>query len=216
MACLINEILPGDIRKENDGLFNGMDLSSKRLVRTVDMILNYSRLQVGEFPLYRKHFSLPALCTNLVTELTASAKHKSLELTFKNNCGDVDLFTDEYSMTLAISNIIDNAIKYTDKGYINLILRKDGIENIILDIKDTGIGIKEENLKRIFEPYQQEQMGYGRAYEGVGLGLSIVKKILDLNNVVITVKSKKGEGSIFSINFGKEQQTFPKTGKTGN
>jgi len=102
---------------------------------------------------------------------------------------------------MAISNLIDNAIKYTDKGFINVILYRGGNDDIILDIKDTGIGIDEESLENIFEPYRQEQMGYGRAYDG--LGLSLVKKVLTLNNARVFVESKKGDSTTFSINFGK-------------
>jgi CheY-like chemotaxis protein len=115
---------------------------------------------------------------------------------------------------MAISNLIDNSIKYTNKGFINVILYRGGNDDIILDIKDTGIGIDQEFLEKIFEPYHQEQMGYGRAYEGIGLGLSLVKKVLALNNVKLFVKSKKGEGTTFSINFGKEVQPFEKMVKT--
>ena len=137
-----------------------------------------------------------------------------MDLTFQNNCGDANLFADEYSIIMAISNLIDNAIKYTNKGFINVILYKGNNDDIILDIKDTGIGIGEEYLEKIFEPYHQEQMGYGRAYEGIGLGLSLVKKVLDLNNAKIFVESKKGEGTTFSINFGKGVTTGRKMAET--
>jgi signal transduction histidine kinase len=79
-------------------------------------------------------------------------------------------------------------------------------DDIILDVKDTGIGINKEYLDHIFEPFRQEEMGYGRAYEGIGLGLAIVKKVLDLNKCAINVESQKGEGTTFSINFGKVEQ----------
>jgi PAS domain S-box-containing protein len=203
MTSLIRDILPGKIMKEDEELFTGIDISCQRIIRTVDMILNYSRLQVGEFPLYQKILDLSSLCINLVKQFIIAAKDKSLDLTFQNNCGDANIFADEYSITMAISNLIDNAIKYTDKGFVKVMLNKDGNENIILVIKDTGIGIDEDYLEIIFEPYRQEQMGYGRAYDGIGLGLSLVKKVLTLNNTNIFVESKKGEGTTFSINFGK-------------
>ena len=75
--------------------------------------------------------------------------------------------------------------------------------DIMLEIKDSGIGIHENYINRIFEPYGQEQMGYGRAYDGIGLGLAIVKKILSLNNASIEFESKKDKGTTFTINFGK-------------
>jgi CheY-like chemotaxis protein len=103
--------------------------------------------------------------------------------------------------------LIDNAIKYTNKGFIHVTLYKGFKDDIILIVKDSGIGISKEYIENIFEPYRQEQMGYGRAYEGIGLGLSLVKKVLTLNDAKISVESKKGEGSTFIINFGKEIQS---------
>jgi PAS domain S-box-containing protein len=207
MANLIRDIFPGKIKEEDEELFEGIDISSKRIIRTVDMILNYSRLQVGEFKIRRKNIELSRICDNLIKEFTGQAKFKALELTFQNNCGDAVIFADEYTITIAISNLIDNAIKYTNRGFINVILYKSNNDEIILEVKDSGIGISKEYLDKLFEPYQQEQMGYGRAYEGIGLGLSLINKILILNNAAIFVESKKGEGSEFSINFGKGVHT---------
>jgi hypothetical protein len=204
MSRLIKDLFSANVKKEDEILFDGIELSSKRIIRTIDMILNYSRIQVGAFPIFPKKINLSSICMNLVREYSLTAQMKSLELSFKNNYGDTTIFADEYSITMAISNLIENAIKYTDKGLITLILYKGKNDNIILDVKDTGIGISDKYLEKIFEPYQQEHMGYGRAYEGVGLGLSLTKQVLVLNNAEILVESKKGKGTTFSINFGKD------------
>jgi signal transduction histidine kinase/ActR/RegA family two-component response regulator len=204
MTSLIRDTFYDNIKPEDEELFSGIDFSCQRIIRTVDMILNYSRMQVGEFPLLRKNLDLSDICINLVKEFGVAAKTKSLDLIFQNNYGDTTIFADQYSMTMAISNLRDNAIKYTKKGFVNVIIHKGYNDEIILDVKDTGIGIAEGYFEKIFEPYRQEHMGYGRAYEGVGLGLSLVKKIVTLNNAKILVESKKGEGTTFSIYFAKE------------
>jgi two-component system, sensor histidine kinase and response regulator len=206
MARLIRDIFPGKIMKEDEELFEGMDYSSKRIIRTVDMILNYSRLQVGDFPIHPKHFELSIICKKLINELTSAAKNKSLRLAFYNNCEKSEVLADEYSITMAISSLIDNAIKFTEKGFIDIIIKNGTDNEIILEVRDTGIGMDKKYLDNIFEPYRQEQMGYGRIHQGIGLGLSIVKKVLSLNNAVINVKSEKGAGSTFSIIFPKEEQ----------
>jgi PAS domain S-box-containing protein len=207
LSSLIRETFHDIIKEEDKELFEGIDYSGKRLIRTVDMILNYSRLQVGEFPLFKKNLELSNICKNLIRQYTATATRKSLSLTFQNNCGKANLFADEYSIITAISNLIDNAIIYTNRGSVNIILYKQENDDIKLDVKDTGIGIDREFLDKMFDPYLQEQMGYGREYEGLGLGLSLVKKILILNNISINVESKKGEGSTFTLNFGKDTGT---------
>ncbi len=171
------------------------------------MILNYSRIQTGEFPITPKQLDLSSICENLVKEFRNASNSKLLKLSLENRASkSTTIFGDEYSITNAISNLIDNAIKYTNKGFINIILYDGNNDEVLLDIKDSGIGIGEEYINHIFDPYQQENIGYGRAYEGVGLGLSIVKKFLDLNNADILVKSEKGKGSTFTINFGKALQ----------
>ena len=204
MSSIIRDTFQDRMEKGDQELFEGISISSNRIIRTVDMILNYSCLQVGEFSITRRNFSFSSVCATLVKGFTATAKLKTLDLSFQNNCGDIVLYADEFSITMAISNLIDNAIKYTNIGFITVILCKGDEDEIVLDVNDTGIGISDDYLKKMFEPYLQEQMGYCRAYEGVGLGLPITKKILDLNNAVLTVKSKQGEGSTFSIKFRKD------------
>ena len=204
MASLIRETFHDKMEEGDEELFDRINISSKRIMRTVDMILNYSRLQVGEFPVNQKKINLSLICEDLVRGYSAAAKVKSLELNFRKICGNIELFADEYSINMAISNLIDNAIKYTNQGTIDVILHRGINNDIILDVKDTGIGISKEFLENIFEPFRQEQMGYLREYEGAGLGLSIVKKIMNINNFALTVESKKGEGSTFTINFRGE------------
>jgi PAS domain S-box-containing protein len=214
MSGLIRDTFHGNMKKEDEELFIGIDFSSKRIIRTVDMILNYSRLQVGKFPVFRKNMDLIEVCENLIREYSKAAQQKSLDLVFRNNSSVAKIFADEYSITMAISNLIDNAIKFTQKGSVQIILSKRNDNNIELEVKDTGIGISEDYLDKIFEPYLQEQMGYGRAYDGVGLGLSLVKKVLSLNDAVISIKSEKGRGTSFIINFGKDVLSSEKLEET--
>lgn len=214
MTSLIKDIYAQHIKEEDEELFYGIDDSSKRIIRTVDMILNYSRLQTGELPVSPEAIELSSICERLVREFQTAAKSKSLELLFENRCKDSTILADEYSVTQAISNLIDNAIKYTKKGFVKVILYKNSSDEIMVDVKDSGIGMTKEYTDHIFEPNSQEEMGYGRAYEGVGLGLSLVKKFLHLNDAVISVESKKGEGTTITVNFGKVVQ-FVKE-KTGS
>jgi PAS domain S-box-containing protein len=205
LTSLIKETYQSFIREEDDELFEGVDISSRRIIRTIDMILNYSRLQVGEFKIRPGKTNISKICKSLAKEFMAAAKSKSIDLSFQDNCGDSDLVADGSAIMMAISNLIDNAIKFTNKGFVRIILNKGNNNEIILEIKDSGVGINANFIDHIYEPYGQEQMGYGRAYDGIGLGLAIVKKILDLNNAGIKVQSKKDEGTTFTINFGKKE-----------
>ncbi len=200
-TSLIKETFNQYIRKEDEDLFKGVEDACKRIIRTVELILNYSRLQTGEFPIKPKEIDLSSVCQDVIKEFSLTAKETGIDLSFENNCPDSFILADEYSITHSISNLIDNAIKYTKKGFVKVILSKGNKDEIVLNVKDSGIGMNENYLEHLFEPYRQEAMGYARAYEGVGLGLSLVKKFLDLNNAEILVKSKKGEGTTFTIKF---------------
>jgi len=206
LTNLIKETYSHQILEEDKELFTGIDDSSSRIIRTVDMILNYSRLRVGDFPISPDVIDISTICKKLVKEFKVAADVKTLDLLFENRCKNSAVFADDYSLTQTISNLIDNAIKYTKKGFVKLVLYNKGTDELMLDVQDSGIGIADDYLNEVFTPYIQEDMGYGRAYEGVGLGLAIVKQFLKLNNANISVVSKKGEGTTFTINFGKEIQ----------
>ncbi len=203
MISLIKDSFEKYIGEEEEQYFVSIDNSSRRIIRTIDMILNYSRLQIGEFPIDRKRTNITSIINNLVLEFLSAAKLKNIELIFENKLDEVFLIVDEYSFTQTISNLIDNAVKYTKNGYVKVILEKNENDEVLVKIKDTGIGISKEYQKQIFEPYIQEEMGYGRAYDGVGLGLALVKKFVELNNAEISLETKKGKGTTFTIKYGK-------------
>ncbi len=203
MISLLKDSFSNYIGNDEDEYFSSIERSSRRIIRTIDMILNYSSLHAGSFPVNTIEVELSVICDNLVEEFRLSASKKNLRLSFNNLCGEfVFINADDFSIVQAISNLMDNAIKYTKEGFIEINLYKNEYNSVLLDIKDSGIGIDEKNLDFIFEPYTQEDMGYSRAYEGVGLGLALVKEFLELNNAAISVKSMKEKGTTFTINFG--------------
>ena len=201
MSSLIKENYSRYIQEEDESLFIGIDNSAQRIVRTVDMILNCSRLQTNEFQVVLREIDILEVLEQIVNQFKEIAEKKNLELIFDNQCKDTKIIGDEYSITQAITNLIDNAIKYTKKGFVKITLAKNDGNQILFEITDSGIGMSDDYLEHIFEPYRQEEMGYGRSYEGLGLGLSLVKKFLDLNNAQISVQSKKNEGTTFKVNF---------------
>jgi PAS domain S-box-containing protein len=204
MTSIIKDTFSQYITANEEPFFSGIERSSRRIIRTIDMILNISRLQSGDFKVIPTEINLTSICEKLLKEFLATAEAASLKINFKNQIGEVILFANEYSITQSIYQLIDNAVKYTQKGEVSIVLRKETNDEVILEIRDTGIGISEEYCEHLFEPYRQEDMGYGRAYEGVGLGLSLAKKFLDLNNASISVVSKKGEGTTFTVVFSTE------------
>lgn len=201
LSSLIKESYSQYMVEDDESLFTGIDSSTQRIIRTIDMILNYSLLQSGEFTVIPKQINLIEICERVIKQNSEAAEMKSIELLFDNRCNGTKITGDEYTITQIVSNLVENAIKYTKKGTIEITLLPGTDHSLILEVKDTGIGIAEEYLAHLFEPYRQEEMGYGRAYEGLGLGLALTKKYCDLNKAELTVTSKKEEGTTFTIEF---------------
>jgi CheY-like chemotaxis protein len=110
---------------------------------------------------------------------------------------------DEYCLTHALMNLMQNAIKFTPKGSIVVRQSRDEASCLCIDVHDTGIGIDVSYLPQIFEPFSQEDSGYSRRFEGSGLGLTLTKEYLGRNGARITVESQKGKGSLFRIHLPK-------------
>ena len=200
---LIHEYISEQIDPELEKYFENVSKSSHRLMRTVDMILNFSRLQVGAFNINPQPLNIPALLEQIVSENQPVAQNKDLELSFRNDIGDAFIMADEYCIIQAVSNLVDNAVKYTDKGFVKLKLYIDTRNFLALDVADSGIGISEQFFSELFKPYSQEDVGYTRSYEGIGLGLSMVKHYLELNGAGISFQSKRKKGTLFTISFNQ-------------
>jgi signal transduction histidine kinase len=184
-----------------ESAFSVINSSSKRLIRTIELILNLSRIQTGNFETNFEVLDLDKdLIEDLVLEFYSRAKFKNLGFKYENKAKNTMVKGDQYSLGQIFVNLIDNAIKYTDRGEIRIdIIDKN--DKIDVNIIDTGIGISKEFLPRIFDPFMQEDTGKHRNIEGTGLGLALVKKYIELNNIEINVESEKGKGSTFTVSF---------------
>lgn len=190
-----------NIEPEINEYFIMINLSSKRLIRTIDAILNMSEIQTNSYkPIFGER-DLYLILFNLYQEFKPEASIKKLDFDFIALTNDTSLWIDEYSIIKIFENLIDNAIKYTDSGSVKLIMRRDELNRLYVEVADTGIGMSKEFMEKLFVPFSQEEIGYTRTYEGIGLGLALVKKYCDLNNALIEVHSEKGKGTTIRITF---------------
>ncbi len=204
-AGLIKEELYNSTPDEMKISFVGIENAGKRIIRTIDLILNMSEIQIGTYePYYRQINIFKDVLEKLYLEFKTNASNKGLELNLINKVSysEVYIIGDEYTIVQIFENLVNNAVKYTSKGFISIILdyhanKKD----LIVEIKDSGIGISEEYLPSLFKPFGQEEQGYTRRYEGNGLGLALVKKYCEINKLDIEVESIKGKGSTFRVIF---------------
>lgn len=195
---LIRDVMNDRITDEERGFLLSIESASSRLMRTVDNILQITSIQTGLVHLQQKKQPIAASVRSVVHELQGCATEK--EITLKEFILDESVLVviDLYSFEQALMNLVDNAIKYTSKGEVRVVLSRNSL-NACVEVHDTGIGISAEYLPKMYEAFTQEDTGYTRAYQGLGLGLALVKKYVQMNGGRISVNSRKGEGSTFRI-----------------
>jgi hypothetical protein len=188
--------------KDIDKFFNGIKVSGKRITRTIDLILNMSEIQTGAYHYQPIMFNIYDKVLKVVhSNLNQNAVDAGLNFLLEKETDETIIYGDEYSIYQIIYLIAENAIKFTKQGNVFIRICKNKSNHLLVTIEDTGIGISEEYLSNIFTPFLQEEQGYSRRFEGNGLGLALVKKYCDLNNINIEIKSEKGIGSVFSLTF---------------
>jgi len=174
----------------------------KRTIRTIELILNMSEMQLGSYePIFKKTDLENEIIIKLIADSKVEASKKGLTFSYKKITGNSILLIDEYSITQSIKNILENAVKFTKEGSVEVCIFRNSNNELSVSVKDTGIGISEEYIPDLFKPFRQELQGYSRLFEGNGLGLALTKKFLELNNATIKVESKKNIGSTFTITF---------------
>lgn len=186
---------------ESEEFFYRIDLSGKRLIRTIDSILNMSELQTQSYsPVFSRH-DLFSIVENVYKEYQMEARLKEIGLILNKATENTYLLCDEYSVSQIFANLIDNALKYTKVGKVKIVLGRNANNNLFVDVSDTGIGMSEDFKAKLFKPFSQEETGYTRKFEGNGLGLALVKNYCQINNASIEVKSEKWKGTSFKIVF---------------
>ncbi len=178
--------------------------SAKNLVGLINDILDFSKMEAGKLELESIPFSLQELLDEVVHLLRPQCASKSLKLESQvaDDVGDVYV-GDPLRIRQLLINLIGNAVKFTEQGSINVILSRrrvqDGQHEIAMEVQDTGIGIANDKLDSIFNPFEQEQTDTARNYGGTGLGLAIVRILAHKMGGRVWVKSELGHGSTFGF-----------------
>ena len=202
VPILADEI--GDKDKDTQIIISSVGSAGKRLQRTIDMILNMSAVQSGNYQADFEQIDLAEDLNKLMAEVKSLADDKGLKLEFRNLTENPVIKLDSYTVNQIFQNLIGNAIKYTKKGFVRIVIKDAPQDKLMVFIEDSGIGMSKEFMQNIFTPFSQEDIGQKREYEGNGLGLALVKKYSEVNNATLTVESKKGVGSIFSVTFNRD------------
>jgi two-component system phosphate regulon sensor histidine kinase PhoR len=185
--------------KKRDEFLNIIHSHSQRLNNLVNDILSLSRIEFREIEMNPVPISVQEILNNAKALYNDKIKSKKQSLRMQIPSELPPAFSDPEMIIQVFSNLIDNAVKFTpDRGKITVKAREED-EFIQIDVTDTGIGIEEEHLPRIFERFYRVDKARSREMGGTGLGLAIVKHIVHANRGKVSVKSESGKGSTFSV-----------------
>jgi PAS domain S-box-containing protein len=200
-----NLLLADNINKaDREQYIEQINYNSEKLLQIIGDIIDLSRLESSQIEITYEETSLGNIINETIEDARQIIKRteKSIILNVKNlfkDNGDL-IFTDRVWLKRILNHLMDNAVKFTLDGSIEFSYMLEN-EFIVFRIKDTGIGINEENLGRIFEEFRQEIDGHQRPFEGLGIGLTLAKEVVEKMGGKIFVKSEKGIGSEFSFSI---------------
>lgn len=207
---IIRERVEKDLDPETMGFFDIVTTSGDRLMKMVKGVLDISLIESGTYDIKLEETDIALCVYEAVSYFKQAAEKKGLEIIVEINSDEPTAYCDLDSITQVIISLLENAIKYTDEGNIKIQLFNQG-ETLKLKISDTGIGISKEYQKHMYEPFTQESEGYTKKYQGAGIGLTLVKKYIELNKLSLEVESDQNKGSIFTLVFPKTKNVTVKS-----
>lgn len=183
---------------------NNAKSAGNSLLTLVNDILDFSKIEAGKMEIIVDQYQLGSTINDLINIISVRANEKNLDLEVNvdENIPSI-LIGDEIRIKQCVTNLLSNAVKYTEKGKVTMDVSYEKIDEVsielIISVKDTGMGIKQEDLDKLFSPFERIEEMRNRTIEGTGLGMSIVKKLLSLMDTSLQVKSIYGQGSEFSF-----------------
>jgi len=200
-----NLLLANDITNEvKEEYIEHINHNSEKLLQIIGDIIDLSRLESSQIEITYEEASVNSIVNEIVDEARKIVKRneKSIIINVMNMLeenGDL-IFTDRIWLKRVLNHLMDNAVKFTLEGSIRLSYTREN-DNLLFRVKDTGIGINKENLDHIFEEFRQEINGHHRPFEGLGVGLTLAKEVIERMGGRIFVQSEKGVGSEFSFSI---------------
>jgi signal transduction histidine kinase/DNA-binding response OmpR family regulator len=190
--------------------------SADHILKLISDLVDLTRIETGKLKIENATFRLSSLIDDIYSEFYPLAESKNLDFSVQIQIPEESFYiSDPLRLKQVLGNIISNAIKYTDTGNVKFIITRDetngNIQTLNFNILDTGIGISQQDGKVIFNEFTRIRNDNGKQYEGVGLGLSISKKIIQLLHGSLSFTSTPGKGSHFTISLPLEKTSPPLT-----
>jgi signal transduction histidine kinase len=194
-----NPLVPQQVSMLERILSNG-----KHLLALINEILDLSKIEARRLDLKLEGFNLETLVNATADELRSLADEKHLQLHVSTHLQNPNVINDSIRLRQILINLLSNAIKFTETGTVEVDVREADSDRILLTVRDTGIGIAQENLEHIFEEFRQVDQTLAKKYAGTGLGLAITRALVQLMQGTITVESELGRGSTFLIELPRQ------------
>ena len=191
----------GKVDEEADECIGKIKSHSQSLLEMINNVLDLARIEAGDVQVSREPIDIVDLMDEIESLTKSLAIKKKLRFDFEIQ-GEIPIFAgDWYQLERILLNLTSNAVKFTDEGGMVRVLThyEFGSEKILFEVSDTGIGISSEDIVSIFDRFTQVDASITRKYGGSGLGLSLVKKTLDLLGGSVEVESELGKGSVFTV-----------------
>lgn len=198
IVCMASLLEETPLNEEQRELLDVIQSSAQNLTKIIEDLLEISRLQEGKITLEREEFDLKQAVEMVIRNLNLNADEApvSFRYDFSEEC---HVFTgDQVRISQILTNLLGNAVKYTQKGYISLRIMRDH-DYLVMEVEDTGTGIPPEHHTNIFRMFTQLDTSYRSSRSGIGLGLSIVWKLVDLMRGAVHLTSQPDEGSRFTV-----------------
>lgn len=212
----VSQLLKRSIQNEdNRDRVDVLCNSAEHLLAVLNDILDFSKIEQGQFNIQKKNFRLGELVNTVESIYRPLCENKSVAFSIVNHLvDDIEIYTDQVRLNQIMFNLLSNALKFTHQGGISVSFEIDSIFNsdkasLIVRVKDSGIGIDDSKIEAVFEPFVQAEETTTREYGGTGLGLTIVKNLVDMLEGDIHVRSIKGQGSEFIIEIPIELHSEP-------
>ena len=189
----------GELSDDARDEFRTGHTNAKRLASVVANLLDMSTIRAGRVSLEKSQVDMPGLIHSVTQTLQANAKQKGVDLQTSHDPYLGLVFCDPERIVRVITNLVGNALKFTDEGGVVSISIENGLEEFKISVSDTGDGIAPEHHERIFGRFQQVDRGYGTGEKGTGLGLAISRELVELHGGTLTLQSEVGKGSAFTF-----------------
>jgi signal transduction histidine kinase len=196
---ILDEGIPGPVNDLQREQLGRVRASALHLLQLIEEILTFARMEAGREQFRPSPVRLCDVVGQAVDMVAPAAQEKRIELRVEHPPGEEDGFrTDAGKLRQILVNLLSNAVKFTDEGEVSVAFQRNG-EGAVFVVRDTGMGIAEDHLEAIFEPFWQMEEVRTRRAGGTGLGLAVSRRLTDLLGGEISVESRQGEGSTFRL-----------------